>query len=106
MSPIDHINRSTTDALNNSGKARVKPNTDKNASEASTAARPAEDRVSISEESLQVRELQQQLDQVPEVDVEKVNAIKQAIARGDYPIDAKKIAANVMNLEKILSDKS
>lgn len=106
MSPIDHINRTTTDALTNNGKARSKPDADQPSSGTPAAARPAEDRVSISEESLQVRELQQQLDQVPEVDAEKVNAIKQAIARGDYPIDAKKIAANVMNLEKILSDNS
>lgn len=104
MSPIDHINRSTTDALTNNSKARSKPAGEQAASNSTAAARPAEDRVSLSEESLHVRELQQQLDQVPEVDAEKVNAIKQAIARGDYPIDAKKIAANVMNLEKILSD--
>ena len=104
MSPINHINRSVTDALTNNGKARSKPDTDAAASGASTTARPAEDKVSISEESLQLRELQQQLDKVPEVDAEKVNAIKQAIARGDHPLDPKKIAANLMNLEKILSD--
>lgn len=104
MSPINHINRSVTDAMTNHGKARSKPDADQAASGASATARPAEDKVSISEESLHVRELQQQLDQVPEVDAEKVNAIKQAIARGDYPLDPKKIAANLMNLEKILSD--
>lgn len=104
MSPINHINRSVTDAMTNNGKARSKPDADQATGGASATARPAEDKVSISEESLHVRELQQQLDQVPEVDAEKVNAIKQAIARGDYPLDPKKIAANLMNLEKILSD--
>lgn len=105
MSPIDHINRSVTDALTNNNKARNKADADKTAGSATTPApQAAEDRVSFSEESLHVRELQQQLDQVPEVDADKVQAIKQAIARGDYPVDPKKIAANLMNLEKILGE--
>lgn len=105
MSPIDHISRSITDALSNNSKARSKADADKAAgSTSSPAPRPAEDKVSLSEESLHVRELQQKLDQVPEVDAEKVQAIKQAIARGDYPLDPKKIAANLMNLEKILGE--
>jgi negative regulator of flagellin synthesis FlgM len=104
MSPIDHINRSITDALSNNSKARGKADADKASSSNTPAPRPAEDKVSISQETLNVRELQQQLDQVPEVDAEKVKAIKQAIAQGDYPLDPKKIAANLMNLEKILSD--
>lgn len=101
-SPINHINRSVTDALtNNASKSR------KSADGSDTTAKTpaaAEDTVSLSQESLQVRELQQQLEQVPEVDADKVEAIKQAIARGDYPLDAKKIAANLMNLEKILGN--
>ena len=106
MSPIDHINRSTTDALTSNNKARGKSEAEKSSGNASPAPRSAEDKVSISQETLNVRELQQQLDQVPEIDADKVKAIKQAIAQGDYPLDPKKIAANLMNLEKILSDNS
>ena len=102
MSPIDQINRATTNVLTHNGKARGKPETAPSGNP--RTGPPATDKVSLSEESLQVRELQQQLDQVPEVDAEKVQAIKQAIAQGDYPVDAKKIAANLMNLEKILSE--
>jgi len=102
MSPIDQINRATTNTLTLNGKARGKPETDPSGNPGSGP--PATDKVSLSEESLQVRELQQQLDQIPEVDAEKVQAIKQAIAQGDYPVDAKKIAANLMNLEKLLSE--
>lgn len=102
-SPIDHIKRSVSDALtNNASKARK--TADNSATPNSQQAATVEDTVSLSRESLQVRKLQQQLEQVPEVDAEKVEAIKQAIARGDYPLDPKKIAANLMNLEKILGN--
>lgn len=104
MSPIDHINRSVTDALTSQAKARSKTDADKTAGNTVSSPQPAEDRVSLSTESRQVRELQQQLEQVPEIDADKVQAIKQAIARGDYPLDTKKIAANLMNLEKILGN--
>ena len=98
---INNINRPTTDALsssNNKTKAQTSP-------DSSAETRPAsEDTVSLSAESGQVRSLQQQLDAVPEVDVEKVEAIKQEIARGNYPLDPERIAENLINLEKALSE--
>ena len=98
--PINNINRSATDALNNSSKAKDKASTD-----VSAEARPAsEDTVSLSAESSQVRNLQQQLDAIPEVDIEKVEAIKREIAKGNYPLDPERIAENLINLEKALSE--
>ena len=73
MSPIDQINRAATEALSNNGKARGKTEASKSG-DATPNQAPATDKVSLSEQSLQVRELQQRLDQVPEVDAEKVQA--------------------------------
>ena len=102
-SPINPINRSTTDALNNNGSAKTR---DKGSSESqSSSPRPAtEDTVSLSEQSLQVRDLQQQLENLPEVNAEKVEAIKQEIARGNYPLDPERIAQNLISLEKALNE--
>lgn len=102
-SPINPINRSTTEALNNNGSAKTR---NKDSSEASSSkATPAgEDTVSLSDQSLQVRDLQQQLESLPEVDAAKVEAIKQEIARGNYPIDPERIAQNLIKLEKALSE--
>ena len=99
---INNINRPPTDALNPSNnKAKAQTSS----SDSSAETRPAsEDTVSLSAESGQVRSLQQQLDAVPEVDAEKVEAIKQEIARGNYPLDAERIAENLINLEKALSE--
>lgn len=97
---INNINRPATDALNNSSKAKGKTSTD-----TGNETRPAtEDTVSLSAESNQVRSLQQQLDAIPEVDTQKVEAIKREIAKGNYPLDPERIAENLINLEKALSE--
>ena len=101
-SPINHINKSTTSALNNNaGKTRDKASGD-DAIQSPTAS--SEDTVSISEETVHIRELQSQLNSVSEIDMSKVEAIKQEISRGNYPIDADRIAENLINLEKALTD--
>ena len=102
-SRINHINRSATESLaGNSTKTRAKSGSE---TQSTTPARAEpQDKVSLSEESLQVRELQQQLDSIPEVNAEKVAAIKQEIAKGNYPLDPERIAENLLNLEKALND--
>ena len=101
-SPINHINRTNTESVTSgTGKARTKSS---ETGSVSTPRPASEDTVSLSEESLQVRELQQQLNNIPEVDAEKVAAIKQEIAKGNYPLDPERIAENLLNLEKALAD--
>ncbi len=101
-SPINNINRSSSDAVSSSnGKTRARTADDA----ATPASKPATgDTVSLSEEASQVLELQKQLNDVPEVDADKVEAIKQAIAKGQYPLDPERIAQNMTNLEKALTD--
>ncbi len=102
-SPINNINRSATESLTgSSAKTRAKSSPDDQAS-ATTRAEP-QDKVSLSEGTLQVRELQQQLESIPDVNAEKVAAIKQEIAKGNYPLDPERIAENLLNLEKALND--
>ena len=99
--PINNINRPPTDALNSgNNKAKTQASSDSSV-ETRTSS---EDTVSLSAESGQVRSLQQQLDAVPEVNIEKVEAIKREIARGNYPLDPERIAENLINLEKALSE--
>lgn len=61
------------------------------------------DTVSITSEANKMRELQSSLANVPDIDMEKVEAIKQEIANGNYPIDHERIASNLIDLEKSLS---
>ena len=107
-SPINNINRSTADSVGSSA-SRTREKSQATATNPPAAqnesARPASaDTVSLSAESMQVGELRQQLNSIPEVDAEKVAAIKEEIAKGNYPLDAESIAENLLNLEKALSE--
>jgi len=61
------------------------------------------DTVSITGEANRIRELQNSLVDVPDIDLAKVEAIKNEIANGNYPIDHERIASNLIDLEKTLS---
>ena len=98
--PINPLNRPTTTPVNNNAeKAQSKDNT---ASSNSNSGASIEDTVSLSQGSQQVIELQQRLKSTPEIDSVKVEAIKQEIARGNYPLDPEKIAENLISLEQSL----
>jgi len=97
--PINPLSRSTSGTVNsNTDKAQTKNSTDNSAPARSTAS----DTVSLSQESQQVAGLQQQLKDSPAIDQAKVDSIKQEIANGNYPLDANKIAENLINLEQSL----
>lgn len=97
--PINPVSRASTASIsNNTEKAQARSSTE-NTSSSSVSS---EDTVSLSKKSQQVLELQQQLKNTSEIDSAKVEAIKQEIANGNYPLDAEKIAQNLINLEQSL----
>ena len=100
-SSINNINRSASNPLSNNASK-----TQKETSAESSVQTPADngDTVSISKETVHIRELQSQLNSLSEVDMDKVESIKQEIAKGNYPIDNERIAENLINLEKALID--
>ena len=98
--PINPFNRSSGSTISSgTDNSQSKPGSDNSVS--STKA-VSTDTVSLSQESQQVIELQQRLKNTPEIDSTKVEAIKQEIAKGNYPLDAEKIAENLINLEQSL----
>jgi len=97
--PINPVNRSTVSQVSgNTGKVQPRENTESNASSNASS----QETVSLSSQSQQVIELQQHLKNIPEVDSAKIEALKQEIANGNYPLDPKKIAENLINLEQSL----
>ena len=61
------------------------------------------ERVEISSSPDMLKSAQSVIEQTPEVNMDKVEAIKQQIAAGQYPIDADRIASKMMDLERLLS---
>lgn len=60
------------------------------------ALAPRRDSVVLSSEVQAITRLQRQLDPTPPMNREKVEQLKAAIARGEYHIDAKKVAEKLM----------
>jgi negative regulator of flagellin synthesis FlgM len=93
--PINPINRSSTNHISN-GTGRAPANTSPESSTSSNT--DSKETVNLSS----VQELQKHLSNIPEVDSAKVELLKQEIARGNYPLDPAKIAANLISLEQSL----
>ncbi|MGL5359113.1 MAG: flagellar biosynthesis anti-sigma factor FlgM [Shewanella sp.] len=71
---------------------------------ARTSSSPKGDSVVITAQAQQLQGAQAKMTSLPEVDLTKVAAIKQAIAEGRYKIDPEKLAANIASFEAQLHD--
>lgn len=60
------------------------------------------DDVVLSSEAQNLNRLQASISNMPDVDMERVAAIKQAIAEGKFEINAERIAENMLNQETLL----
>ncbi|MGI2259514.1 flagellar biosynthesis anti-sigma factor FlgM [Shewanella sp. GXUN23E] len=62
------------------------------------------DSVSITPQAQQLQGAYSRMAAMPEVDVQKIAEIKQAIAEGRYKVDPEKLAANIAQFEQELQD--
>jgi len=60
------------------------------------------DTVSLTETSAQLRSLESSLAELPVVDTQRVESIRQAIADGSYQIDAQTVADKLIDFEATL----
>jgi len=72
------------------------------ATEQTSSSPAATDSVQLTQSGKQLSELANRLDKIPSVDSERVDAIKKAIASGEYEIDAERIASKLTNFESLL----
>jgi len=54
------------------------------------------DRISLSGRANKINALKAEIDQIPDVRTDKIDAVKHAIDTGNYNIDARKIAQKIM----------
>jgi negative regulator of flagellin synthesis FlgM len=98
---INGLNKSasqkTTQANGQQTAAAAKVSAQNEAVVRQSAASPRQDTFMLSTEAQKITRLQRQMDSSTPVNREKVESIKAAIARGDYHVDARKVA------EKLLS---
>jgi negative regulator of flagellin synthesis FlgM len=63
----------------------------------------SKDNVVLSPEAQNLSRLQSKIKQLPDVNLERVAAIKQAIADGRFEINADRIAQNMLNQDELLN---
>jgi len=63
------------------------------------AKQPTTDSVSITPQAKHLSELQKKASDAPGIDQKKVEALKKAIASGDYKVDPQKLAASIAQFE-------
>lgn len=97
---INSITRSNSDAVTRSGRKDEPPKSAGASVPAGTA--DLSDKLTLTDEASRMQKLQQSLANIPEVNAEKIAHIKQEIANGNYPIDAERIAKNMIDLENLL----
>ncbi len=76
-------------------KVQVKKSEDSAAARADNPAQPT-DRVVLSAGSLDVQKVRDILEQTPEVRADRVQALKEEIARGEYQVDPLRLADKMM----------
>jgi len=60
------------------------------------------DAVTLTRTATELLELRQQLDALPDVDMQRVEAIRQALSDGSYTIDTARIVDNLIQAERVL----
>lgn len=101
--PIDIVGRTTTGLTDTNQKTTV-------GSSASQKPGPGNsednhvraDKVSLTETAAWLRHVQTGLENVPIVDMARVESVKSAIADGSYEIDASRVADKILQMETAL----
>lgn len=74
-------------------------NAEKTTATAGQEASSERSSVSLSQQAQQLQGIEERLRELPEVDSERVNQIKQAIADGSYQVDSNRIADKLLSFE-------
>ncbi|EMR13743.1 anti-sigma-28 factor FlgM [Methylophaga lonarensis MPL] len=98
MSEINNIKSSGQPSL----IATRNPNADNNRGMATSTTEQSNsnaDKVSLTDTASQLQSLQRSVADLPQVDVQRVEALRAAIADGSYQVDSEKLARNMIDLE-------
>lgn len=101
---INNISGSHIGNIGAGGQTQGNPEStpNKTAEDSQTQAAPSRDTVSLTPQAQKLKDLENRISSLPEVDSDRVNAIKDAIANGSYEIDANSIAGKLMQFERSL----
>ena len=91
--------RTATDKVDKADKADKKAVSN----HAPAAQNKAAERKSVDSDSLALSNVNQRVNSQPEFDRSKVEAIKESLKNGSYPLNPRRIAESFVSLEKMIS---
>lgn len=96
------MNIKPTRADLNQGSQRAGSASEKSRTDSRDGASPAgqNDSVTLTAAAMEMLKLEASLSQIPDIDSQRVNAIKTAIADGQYQIDTDKIVSKLLQTER------
>ncbi|MEW6983197.1 flagellar biosynthesis anti-sigma factor FlgM [Colwelliaceae bacterium 6471] len=100
---INDLGKNTPVKSNVEQQAQVKQQASQTSANVEQAKNVRQDSVSITPQAKQLGELQKKANDGPAIDQKKIAQIKQAIAAGQYKIDADKLAESLAGFEFKLS---
>lgn len=101
---IDSNNISSSGGANRSrsSTAIVAPSTKTQSAPANTQEQGTKDNVVLSSEAQKLVRLQSSISNLPDINMDRVMAIKQAIAEGRFEINPERIAENMLKQDELL----
>ncbi len=103
MSEINNLKATGQAELNSPRNVNARDNKNGDQPQAVTGSETRSDTVSLTNTATQLQSLQQTLSEVPEVNSEKVEALRAAIADGTYTVDVYDVAQNLIEFEQLLN---
>ena len=95
---VNNIN-GLTPAQNNASRSREKPQAPEPVAAQAGAAQPDGEKVDLSPQAQNLRDIEKNLSKLPEVDHERVSHIKDALRDGSYSVDPARLAAKIAQFE-------
>lgn len=99
MAPIDSTGKIQT-SLGKLYKRKtdsVRTNDQSNSTASTNATRPTgQDQFILSPQSSEVNRIKQQLDEIPEVDEQKVTALRERVNNGTYAVTSQQVAEKIL----------
>ncbi len=100
----NHLTPAQVD-LKGTGSARTDNEAAERGGAPAAGARDQDDRVTLTPAAQRLNEAENRIAETPQVDRKRVEAIKAAIASGQYQVDSQRIANRLIRLERALDHK-
>jgi len=100
---VDSTSNISKNGVNTQNRVQSNERSEIKTGSASNVAAPQDDSVQLTDAAKNIANAESALSKTPDIDQGKIESIKKALSEGTYPLDAKKTAKNMADLESLVS---